>query len=39
MCNAIETGNVKSQVENHEENDDTDDGGDDEMDFGNNEKV
>ncbi|CAB3981888.1 Nucleolar MIF4G domain-containing 1 [Paramuricea clavata] len=39
MCNAIETGNLKSQVENYEENDDTDDGGDDGVDFGNNEKL
>ena len=36
MCNAIETGTLKAQVENFEEDDDKDD---DELDFDNAEKV
>lgn len=37
MCNAIETGTLKAQVENFE--DDDDDKDDDEIDFDNAEKV
>ena len=36
MCNAIETGTLKSQMEDYEEKDDEDE---DEIDYGDTEKV